>query len=308
MNIQKSSFSFIGDEKAVINVNIWTPESAEIKGVVVIVHGMAEYGNRYDRFARFLCSDGYVVYAHDHRGHGFSLNDRKIGFFAKKDGWELILGDLHKLVKLVKSKHPNLPITMFGHSMGSLLARTYAIDYGKFIEKLVLSGTAYDKGLLTNVGIVLAKTLSILVRPQTPSYLLTFMTFAGANKTYKNRRTKFDFLSRDEAEVDKYAKDELCGFVCSNSFFVDILTGLKYIHKTENVSQTPKTLPILIISGEDDPVGEYGKCVKKVFEQLQKSGCTNVSLKLYPEARHELVNEINYIEVYNDVLRWLNNN
>jgi alpha-beta hydrolase superfamily lysophospholipase len=305
MNIQKSSFTFIGDEKANINVITWIPEVEQLKGVVVIVHGMAEYANRYDRFARFLCSNGYAVYANDHRGHGFTLNNSKIGFFAKKDGWELILSDLNKVINVVKERHPDLHITLFGHSMGSLLARTYAIDYGVKIDKLVISGTAFDKGLLTNIGLVLAKILCRLVRPHTPSHLLTFLTFATANKTYKNKRTKFDFISRDEAEVDKYIKDPLCGFVCSNAFYVDLLTGLKYIHKDENVKRIPKQLPILIISGDDDPVGDYGKGVEKAYQQIKASGCDNVTFKLYPGARHELVNETNYQEVYSDVVQWI---
>ncbi len=305
MNIEKTNFSFRGNENSSINVLNWTPETSTIKGVIVIVHGMAEYANRYDEFARFLTENNYVVYAHDQRGHGYTLNSRKVGFFGKKNGWELILSDLHKLIKITKEKHPELPTILFGHSMGSLLARTYAIDYGRFIDKLIVCGTAHNPGLLSTIGLALAKTLSFLVKPHTPSKIMTKMTFAGFNKTYKEKRTKFDFLTRDNVIVDKYIQDTLCGFDCSNAFYVDMLTGLKYIHQDKNIQNIPSSLPILLISGKEDPVGDYGKGVEKVFLQLKTNGCKDVNLKLYPNARHELINETNRKEVYKDVLNWI---
>lgn len=305
MNIEKTTFSFTGNEKATINVISWIPEST-VKGVLIIVHGMAEYANRYDEFARFMARNQYAVYAHDQRGHGYTLQNSKVGFFAKKDGWELVLSDLHKLVKLTQEKHPELPTILFGHSMGSLLARTYAIDYGKFINRLVIAGTATDPGFKSTLGLGLAKALSFLVKPHSSSYLLTLLTFAGANKTYKNRRTKFDFLSRDPEVVDRYKNDPLCGFNCSNSFYVDMLTGVKYVNRDQNVRKIPSSLPILMISGDDDPIGDYGKGVEKVYRQLKANGSADVTLKLYPGARHELVNETNRKEVYEDVLNWMN--
>jgi alpha-beta hydrolase superfamily lysophospholipase len=305
MNIEKTTFSFYGNEKATINVISWIPETA-IKGVIIIVHGMADYADRYDEFARFLAQNQYAVYAHDQRGHGSSMTDGKMGFFAKKNGWDLILSDLHNLIRITQEKHPESPTLLFGHSMGSLLARTYAIDYGKFIHKLIICGTATDPGLMSSIGLVLAKTLSFLCKPESPSRLLTMLTFAGANKTYKNRRTKFDFISRDPDMVDKYKHDPLCGFLCSNSFYVDMLTGVKYINHDQNVSKIPSSLPILMISGDDDPVGDYGKGVEKVYRQLKANGCADVTLKLYPGARHELVNETNRKEIFEDVLNWMN--
>lgn len=305
MNIEKNSFSFAGNENTSINVITWIPENQNLKGVIIVVHGMAEYANRYDEFARFLAENNYAVYAHDQRGHGFTLKNSKFGFFGKKDGWNLVLNDLHKLVKITKEKHPDVASILFGHSMGSLLARNYAIDYGRFIDKLIITGTAHNPGFITNIGLVIAKTLSILVKPHTPSKFLTMMTFAGFNKTYHDKRTKFDFLSRDTEIVDKYVKDPLCGFDCSNSFYVNMLTGLKYIHQDKNIQMIPAALPIFILSGNDDPVGNYGKGVEKVYMQLKSNGCNNVTLKLYPNARHELTNEINRNEVYNDVLNWI---
>lgn len=304
-NIEKKSFTFPAAEEAIIHVFSWLPELESIKGVVVIAHGMAEYANRYDEFARFLAQNNFAVYAPDHRGHGFTLTSSKVGFFSKKDGWELVLSDLHKLIKITKEKHPEMPTILFGHSMGSLLARNYAIDYGRFIDKLILSGTATDPGFLSVFGRYLAKTLSFLIKPHTQSRLLTMLTFAGANKTYKPKRTKFDFLSRDNNAVDKYISDPLCGFDCSTSFYVDLLTGLQYVNKLGNVRKIPTSLPIFIISGDDDPVGDYGEGVKKAYQQFLDTNHKNTSLKLYPGARHELVNEINRKEVFEDVLSWI---
>jgi len=305
MNIDKQSFSFSAKEAATIHVFSWIPDADNIKGVIVLVHGMAEYANRYDEFARFLSQNHYAVYALDLRGHGYTLNNSKVGFFSKKDGWNLILGDLHQLILLTKDNFPEIPTILFGHSMGSLLARTYAIDYGRFIDKLIIAGTACDPGLMASFGLILAKVLTFLTKAHTQSPLLTILTFAGANKSIKNRRTKYDFLSRDEDRVEKYKNDPLCGFNCSNSFYVDILTGLKYVNNDENVSEIPSSLPILMISGDDDPIGNYGKGVEKVYLQLKATGCSNVSIKLYPSARHELVNELNRAEVFQDVLNWV---
>ncbi len=304
-NVEKNSFTFSAAEEGIIHVFSWTPPTQNIKGIFIIVHGMAEYANRYDEFARFLTQTGLAVYALDLRGHGYTLTNSKVGFFSKNDGWNLVLSDLHLLIKKSKEKHPNVPTILFGHSMGSLLARNYAITYGRFIDQLILSGTANDKGLITVFGKVLAKSLSFLIKPQTQSRLLTYLTFAGANKTYKPKRTNFDFLSRDNSVVDKYIKDPLCGFDCSTSFYVDLLTGLHYVNQAENVEKIDKKMPILILSGEDDPIGDYGIGVKKVHQQLIETGHSNTSLKIYPAARHELINEINKKEVFEDIHSWL---
>lgn len=305
-NIEKKSFTFTAPEEGIIHVFSWLPAPQNIKGVVVIAHGMAEYANRYDEFARFLAQNNFAVYAPDHRGHGFTLTNSKVGFFSKKDGWELVVSDLHKLIKITKEKHPEMPTILFGHSMGSLLARNYASDYGRFINKLIISGTATDPGFLSVFGRYLAKTMSFLIKPHTQSGLLNKLTFVGANKTYKPKRTKFDFLSRDNNSVDKYIKDPLCGFNCSTSFYADLLTGVQYVNKIENVRKIPTSLPIFVISGDDDPVGNYGIGVKKVYQQLLDTEHKNTTLKLYPGTRHELTNEINRKEVFEDVLSWIN--
>ncbi len=305
MNIIKQTFNFRTNDGETISTISWIPENISPKAIIQIVHGMAEYANRYDHFARFLCDNGFAVYANDHRGHGYTLHNSKVGFFAKKDGWECVVNDLKKLNSIIKEKHQNIPIIMFGHSMGSFMARTFAIDFGRNIDALILCGTAFDPGKKANIGIALSKILGFLVKPYTKSHLLNYLTFGNYNKTYKPRYSKFDFISRDQNVVKKYTNDPLCGLICSNSFFGDLLTGLKYINSSKNIKRMPLDLPIFIISGEADPVGNYGDGVKKVSELFIQCGYKNTTLKLYPEARHELVNEINKEEVYYDILRWI---
>lgn len=285
----------------------WFDDEKEPKLIVHIVHGMAEYGDRYDHFARFLCAHDIVVYANDHRGHGFTQTDGKLGFFDNSDGWYFVVKDLKTVQEEIKEKHPSLPYVMLGHSMGSFLARTFAIRYPNILDALILSGTGSHPGKIANVGKTLAVIQKAIFKANSPSYLLNYLTFGSYNKTYRNRKTKFDFLSRDEAVVEKYINDPLCGFVCPNSFFIDLINGLDFIHDPTNVKKMKSNLPILIASGSDDPVGNFGKGVKEVQQLFLKNGIQKVDLKLYSEARHEILNEINKEEVYKDLLTWIFN-
>jgi len=305
MNINKKTFSFLSNDKKEISFITWTPETDKPKAIIQIVHGMSEYANRYDDFAKYLCSNNYIVYANDHRGHGFTLNDSKVGFFGKKNGWNIIVDDLKKINQIIRENYNDLPIIMFGHSMGSVMARTFAINYGRFIDALILCGSPSDPGQKAIYGIALAKTLGFLVKPHTKSNLLNYLTFRNYNKLFKPKYSNFDFLSRDRNEVEKYIKDPLCGFVCSNRFFVDLLEGLQYVNKIENINRMPKHLPIFFISGDKDPVGNYRKGVKIIFDIFINNGYNNSEYKFYNEARHELINEINKKEVYDDVLKWI---
>lgn len=283
----------------------WFDEEKEPKVIVHIVHGMAEYADRYDDFARFLCSHGMTVFANDHRGHGFTQTDGKLGFFESSDGWNYVVKDLKTIEELIKEKYPNIPYVMLGHSMGSFLARTFVIKYSDAVNALILSGTGFHPGKISGIGKSIAYIQKALFKATSPSHLLNYLTFGSYNKTYKNRKTKFDFLSRDEAVVKKYIDDPLCGFVCPNSFFIDLIDGLDFIHDTENLHKMNKSLPVLLISGSDDPVGDYGKGVDKVEQMFISHELKRVDKIIYPEARHELINEINKQEVYKDLLNWI---
>jgi len=287
----------------------WLPNKEnEIKAVVQIAHGMAEHAARYHEFAEFLTDNGFGVYANDHRGHGKTAGSLdKVGFFAESNGWDLVVSDMHSLTEEIKKEHPNIPVFLLGHSMGSMLSRDYASKYGNEIRGLILSGTAADPGMLGNAGIAISKISGMLFGKESKSPLLDKLSFGAFNGKFKPNRTAFDWLSRDETKVDKYVRDPYCGSVFSKGFFYDMLTGLKKIHMKAEIGKIPTALPIFFISGEKDPVGKNSNGVKKVVKMYGKSGIENVDLKFYPDARHEILNETNREEVYRDILSWISN-
>lgn len=290
--------TFKGLGGAEIFYQSWLPES-EIKAVVQIAHGMAEHSTRYAEFAQFLNKNGIAVYANDHRGHGKTIDyGGTQGYFSEKNGWSLVLNDVKEFSAIIKKEHPDIPLFLFGHSMGSFLARTYAGLWGTTIDGLILSGTGSNPQAVLVAGSILASIL-----PATkPSKLLDSMVFGKYNKPYQ---TPFQWLSRDQKKVDEYVNDPLCGFVCTGRFFFDMLYGLKMLNRKNVNNGMPSDLPILIFSGSNDPVGELTKGVKKLTQQYKSEGFINVSEKFYPEGRHEMLNDINRKEVYNDVLEWL---
>lgn len=303
----RTPFTFQTSDGLQINTYRWQPEQNDsIKGIVQLAHGMAEHILRYEEFSRFLVSHGFVVYGNDHRGHGQSISapdDR--GFFAEHAGFELAVDDMSRLTSIAKNDYPNVPIFLFGHSMGSFLTRRYMAKYGHKIDGAILSGTGGDQGIVGSIGLLLAKLEKRRIGARTPSPLMDKLTFGSFNKSVHHPRTKFDFLTRDAEVVDAYIDDPLCGFVCSAGFFVDLIEGIASIHQEEQIKRIPTDLPLFIISGDQDPVGDYGKAVQKVYEQYINLGLQHVTMKLYQGARHEILNEINKAEVYEDILYWL---
>lgn len=286
-------------------VRRWLPDSAP-HSVVQIAHGMAEHSARYTRFAEALTGAGYAAYADDHRGHGETAPDRRdVGFFAEEDGWDVVAGDLHALTDRIHADHPELPVALFGHSMGSFLARTYATRWSSDIDALVLCGTAGPAGPLGVIGKAVANAQARLRGARHPSGLMNTLTFGQYNSAFKPNRTDFDWLSRDPAEVDKYIADPQCGNVCTAGFYADLIGGLQQANSAAELAKIRRDLPILLISGTKDPVAGDGKGVEKVAAALRTAGVTDVTLTLYPDARHELLNETNRDEVTTDVLRWM---
>lgn len=305
--MKRTPFTFQTSDGLNINAYCWQPEkNKHIKGIIQIAHGMAEHILRYDAFSQFLVSQGFVVYGNDHRGHGHSVmapDDR--GYFADRHGFELVVDDMFRLTSIATNEHPNVPVFLFGHSMGSFLTRRYIAKYHHKIDGAILSGTGGDQGIIGSIGLLLAKLEKRRIGARTPSPLLDKLTFGSFNKAIEQPRTKFDFLTRDDAVVDAYIEDELCGFVCSAGFFEDLLSGIALIHQKNQINQIPKDLPLLIISGDQDPVGDNGKGIHKVYKQYTSHGLHQVAMKLYKGARHELINETNKQEVYDDILYWL---
>lgn len=304
--MRKDTFTFKTDDNIDIFTHRWLPDKGDLKGVVQIAHGMAEHAARYGEFAEFLVKNGYGVYANDHRGHGKTAGAlENVGYFADSNGWDAVLKDMHQLTLEIKKDYPASPLFLLGHSMGSLLARDYASRYGDSVKGVILSGTAADPGFLGNLGIIIAKTSGKLFGKRAKSPLLDKLSFGAFNKEFKPTRTKFDWLSRDEESVDKYVEDPYCGGVFSAGFFYDMLKGLKKVYSKKNIQNIPRSLPIFFISGEKDPVGKFSRGVKKTIGMFKDAGLGKVDFKFYPDARHEILNEINREEVYLDILGWI---
>lgn len=307
--MKTETFTFDAGDKAKIFCYKWSPEDG-VKPIaaVQIAHGMAEHAGRYERFAAFLTANGFIVYANDHRGHYKTAGSfENTGFFAENDGWSLVVNDMHTLTGIIKEQNPGLPVFLFGHSMGSFLSRNYIFRFHDEIKGVILSGTGGNPGLLSKIGKTLAGIEKAFKGSRHRSTLLNGLSFGSFNKPFKPNRTEFDWLSRDEAEVDKYVADKYCGFICTTSFFVDMLGGIIDIHKPENVSKTSKELPVYIFSGEKDPVGNFSKGVMEVYHMYKNSGINDLSYKIYKDGRHEMLNELNREEVFADVKLWLDN-
>lgn len=302
--MRADTFTLKSHDGTPLHVFRWLPDG-EPTAIVQIAHGMAEHAQRYERFATALTEAGYAVYADDHRGHGVTSKTGDVGYFADQDGWSKTVEDLAALTKHAQSEHPGLPVVLFGHSMGSFLSRGYAIRHGADLAALVLSGTAGDPGLLGKVGQTLATAQAKVRGRKHTSGLMDKLTFGQYNAAFKPTRTAFDWLSRDEAEVDKYVADPKCGEVFTAGFYSDLLGGFGEINSDSKVAAVPNDLPILLISGDKDPVGDSGKGVKSVAAQLERAGVKDVTVTLYPDARHELLNETNRDEVTADVLAWI---
>ena len=286
--------------------NIWMPsQNTKIKAFVQILHGMAEYSDRYEKFAQYLNKRGFAVFAADHRGHGGTADKDELGWFAESDGWNRIASDAVELADFVTSRYSGLDIFLFGHSMGSFLARTVMVQNPDFYSGVIIMGTAASKGLIGKIGKLICKGEIKKHGQKGPGTKMNNLSFGSYNKTFEPSVTSFDWLSRDSKEVDKYVNDPLCGFLCTNGFFYDMLCGIEIANSRKLSSSLPKDLPILVISGDNDPVGNMGKDIKKVYSQYKSAGIKDVSMILVPGARHELLNETNKTETYKTLSTWL---
>jgi len=302
--MQSTTTTVTASDGLALHTHRWLPEDRP-KGVVQIAHGLGEHSARYARLAEALTAAGYAVYAHDHRGHGRSAEDADHGFFADKDGWDLVIGDLRAVTRVAQEEHPGLPVFLLGHSMGSYMARGYVIENSRDLAGLVLSATGGDPGWIGKVGPVLALTEARLRGRRHVSTFLQGMVNGPYNAAFKPNRTDFDWLSRDDAEVDRYIADELCGRTATSGFFIDLATGVTRSNDRRQVARVRRDLPILIMSGEQDPSGHHGKGPRAVREQYASVGIVDVTCTLYPGARHEIFNETNRDEVTADLVRWL---
>ncbi len=288
-----------------IHARMCVPD-AEPRAIVQIIHGIAEYIDRYDEFMSFLADNGIIAVGTDHLGHGKSIeSEEQTGFFAYDNGWDYAVRDEEVLRLAMHENYPELPIIVFGHSMGSFMARTLLIRYPDAFNAAIISGTGNQGAALVNGGLIMGNLVTGLKGAHHYSKFLNNLAFGSYNKIYENPKTEYDWLSRDEANVQKYIDDPLCGFIPSCSLFRDMMTGVKFITNKKNLTAMNKDMPVYFMSGDMDPVGECGKGVQKAYNNFLEAGMKDVSIKLYPGGRHEMLNEINKDEVYTDILAWL---
>lgn len=279
---------------------LWREEQPQ--AILVVAHGMAEHSGRYDAFGSYLAERGFLVCMNDHAGHGKSAQVK--GHFAQDQGWEFVVKDIKALLDEVSAEYPSLPLFLMGHSMGSFLSRSFLIRYGERLSGCILCGT-----MGKNPGVKVGKTLAALQKkvlgPQSKGRLLDLLAFGSYNKKIKNPVNHFAWLSTVEDVCVAYQEDEFCGFPFTAGGFYDLFSGLEEISSPQWARKVPKELPIFLLAGDADPVGAYGKGPRQVAEALKAAGCQDVSLKLYEGKRHELLNESNRSQVFEDIYHWL---
>ena len=306
--MRSDTITIPSDDDVLVHVHRWMPDAGEkVRGIVQIVHGMAEHGARYARFGRELAERGWSVWADDHRGHGLTAKDEgALGHFADEDGWARVIADLRRVAQAARREHPGVPLVLFGHSMGSFLSKGLVLRHPQEIDALILSGSTAGGGALVGLGKQVAKLERMRQGKRGRSALLEKLSFGQYNSGFEGR-TEFDWLSRDPIEVDKYVVDPKCGFRVTNQAWIDLLGALEELGKSE-WSRLPREMPILVFSGERDPVGEKGKGVRKLVGALRSGGLVRVTDRLYPEGRHEMLNETNRDQVVADIIRWMDEN
>ncbi len=306
--MKTENFKLTGNGNKKIFAYRWTPDvSGKIKAAVHIIHGMGEHAGRYREFASFLTGRGFAVYALDQRGHGRTAGSPyKYGHFGDKDGWKNVLGDLISFTEKINNEFKDNGIFLFGYSSGSFLARELMFLSGRHLKGAVLSSTAASPAAAGIFGILLAKYLVRRYGPRVKSPIHLKLTFGSYNNYFKPVRTESDWITRDNKRLDELLSDPYFYRGFSASFYLDLIRALFRINKFGNILKIPKNMPVLFISGTDDPLGNFKKGVTKVYNNFKKAGIKDVALKLYEGARHDLVNELNRYEVFDDVVSWLN--
>lgn len=293
------------DGRTKIHAIEWIPKG-EVTAVLQICHGMVEYIDRYDEFARFLNENGYYVVGHDHLGHGQSVvSEDKLGFFHESKGNACVIGDIHYLRKFTQKKYPDVPYFMLGHSMGSFLLRQYIGLYGNGLAGAIVMGTGSKSDFILAVGKLVCRISAFVKGWEYRSNLVNSMAFGGFNKKFAHETTGSNWLSRNPVNAQNYAKDPLCNFVFTVNAYYQMFCGIQAVNRQERNEEVPKTLPIFFVAGREDPVGNFGKSVENIYKNYKSCGIQDVSIKLYEKDRHEILNEVDRRIVFEDLLRWM---
>lgn len=303
--MKEQHFTFTADDGAKLFVYRWQPDVGFGKAVVHIAHGMAEHAGRYERLAEILTENGFVVFANDYRGHGKTASSAAdIGHFADQDGWQRILKDIEELARLERNEFLGHRIILFGHSLGSLVAQHLATR--DVFDAVAMSGANGLVSPLIHVGKLIAKIERWRLGKRGKSELINNLTFDAFNKPFRPNRTSFDWLSRDESEVDKYIADPMCGFLCSTQLWLDVLDAITAAAKPEFRARVPKQLPMYLFSGSRDTANAEGRGSTALAEYYRSHGMEKVSYRIFTQARHETLNETNREEVTEHFVDWMN--
>ena len=284
-----------------IPLRIWRPEGAPTRALQII-HGLGEHADRYQRFAEAATAHGMLVYCHDHRGHGAHADQK--GYFAAKEGWSTVVADVYAVFREIQKQHPDLPVIVFVHSMCSYIAQSFLMRHTPGVAALILSGSTWPSRIQLAFGSLLARIESWRLDKHRSSSLLDALGFDSFNKPFRPARTAHDWLSRDAAEVDKFIADPLCGGPYTTGLWLDLTAGLKEIASDAALRRIDAALPILITGGEVDPVGG-DKGMTRLLQHYAQTGHQRLRVKIYPDGRHEMLNEINRDEVTRDWLEWI---
>ena len=293
------------DGKTKIHAIKWIPEN-EIKAILQISHGMLEHIERYSDFAAYLSEHGVLVVGNDHLGHGSSIaSEDGRGYFEEYNGNKVLIEDMHTLVRIIKSEHSDIPYFILGHSMGSFLTRQFITLYGNEIDGVIISGTGQQPLGLIKFGIFVTKLIASFKGWNYRSKFVNFLVLGRNNNKFEPARTKFDWLTRDDDIVDNYISDTRINFIFTLNGFYNLFNGILDMNETNLLKFIPKDLPMIFLSGDMDPVGNFGKDVIKAFNIYEDLGMKNISMKLYTGDRHEILNEIDREQVYEDILLWI---
>lgn len=307
--MKKEEFYYASrDMETQIHAVRWIPETPPVC-ILQIVHGMAEYIDRYERLANRLVQAGVLVTGEDHLGHGKSVGsggkEHPYGYFCAQDPATVVVRDVHRLKKLTQERYPGVPYLILGHSMGSFILRNYLCRYGSGIDGAIVMGSGMQPRATVRFAKGLARLGVILGMGKKPNHLLNALAFGGYNKKIPSPATRMDWLSRDADEVGKYMADPLCGFTFTSNGFFTLFELLDRLYDRSGLEKMPKELPVLFLSGDADPVGGYGTAVRRLAEDFRELGMRQTEITVYPGMRHELVNEIGREKVEEDVLSWV---
>jgi alpha-beta hydrolase superfamily lysophospholipase len=296
-----SEFELRTDDGQSLLARRWLPEGRP-RAVVQLAHGLAEHSARYARLAAALNAAGYTVYANDHRGHGPKAAPADLGHFADDGGWGKVVGDFWTMNRLIAKEQPGVPIIFLGHSLGSFLGQDFVAEHSDALAGAVYSGSSGKPPAIATLGRLIARAERLRLGKRGKSQLLGQMWFGAYNKPFAPARTEFDWLTRDEKEVDAYVADPYCGFPFSTQLAIDVLDALPSLTSPQSLARIRKDLPIYVFSGERDPVGAN---IQGLIDALKGAGFTRLTARIYPGARHETLNETNREEVTRDLIDWL---